>query len=60
MLFSGIKLSKVLPVSWQNDFLTVFFTDDCAGQFNNCKKLYNLCQIPNEYHLEGEWNFATL
>ena len=38
-----------------------FFTDGCAGQYENGKTLYNLCRIKYEYCMDAKWNsFAIL
>ena len=33
------------------------FSDGCAGQYENEKNLYILCQHQKEFGLQAEWNF---
>ena len=35
----------------------IFFTDGSAKEYKNCKNIYNLCQLQDEFGVSGEWNF---
>ena len=34
-----------------------YFTDGCAGQYKNCKKICNLTYHSNDFELQATWNF---
>ena len=34
-----------------------YFSDGCAGQYKNCKNLYNLCHHKPDYNKDAKWLF---
>ena len=34
-----------------------FFSDQCAGQYKNCKNLYNLCHHKADCNIDAKWVF---
>lgn len=36
-----------------------YFSDGCAGQYKNCKKLLNLCNHQSDFNLKGCWSFCA-
>ena len=37
--------------------LVTYFSDGCAGQYKNCKHLYNLCHHKPDYNIDAKWVF---
>ena len=37
-----------------------YFSDGCAGQYNNCKNFMNLCHHSVDFGVEAEWHVLPL
>ena len=35
----------------------IYFSDGCAGQYNNCKHFLNICYHEQDFGMWAEWNF---
>ena len=46
------ELKKII-----SDLKKIIFTDGCAAQYTNCRNLYNLSKINEEFGISAEWNF---
>ena len=51
-------LKKVLADLPETKDVT-YFSDGCASQYKNRKKLFNLCQHSSEYGINAKWVFLA-
>ena len=49
-------LKGVLPSSPKK---TVYFSDEAASQYKNCKKFINLCNHEADFGIQAEWHFTA-
>ena len=51
------KIIEDLKLRFPQMNYVTYFSDGCAGQYKNCKNMYNLCHHKSDYDLDAKWVF---